>query len=103
MINVLICVYFYYNYLLQRKSELIVPTAPPLESPENENAVNKCITELVTENQVKPSKSESFNSEAATPTANDPSSFVTVIEVNGLKSSEVQQSSPSPTTSVKPK
>ncbi|KAI4471199.1 breakpoint cluster region protein bcr [Holotrichia oblita] len=87
----------------KRKSELIVPTAPPLESPENENAVNKCITELVTENQVKPSKSESFNSEAATPTANDPSSFVTVIEVNGLKSSEVQQSSASPTASVKPK
>lgn len=86
---------------LQRKSELIVPTAPPLESPENENAVNKCITELITENQVKPSKSESFHSEAATPIANDPSSFVTVIEVNGVKS-EVQQPTASP-TSVKPK
>ncbi|GJQ70902.1 EG:23E12.2 [Trypoxylus dichotomus] len=90
--------------LSKRKSELIVPTAPPLESPENENAVNKCITELITENQIKPPKSESFNSEAATPTANDPSSFVTVIEVNGLKSSVVQQtSSASPTSSIKPK
>ncbi|XP_022919378.1 active breakpoint cluster region-related protein isoform X2 [Onthophagus taurus] len=94
--------------LSKRKSDVIIPSAPPLESPETENAVNKCVTELsktlTSMDKMDKSNRSSVSSDMTTATAPqlvDPSSFVTVIEVNGIKSVE-NRSSASPTSSIKP-
>lgn len=80
----------------------IEPTAPPMEPSETEvNSVNKCISEL----------SEHLNESISTPSITkveqsetvDPSSFVTVIEVNGQKPLEASAPSPSPLRKIPPK
>lgn len=82
-----------------------MPTVPLVEQLESDNAVNKCIAELSANfseshtNVAGAGSNDGCKSDQTTPTANDASSFVTVIEVNGLKSTEVE----TPTTaSTKP-
>lgn len=83
--------------VFEQSADRIEPTAPPLEPSETEvNSVNMCISEL----------SEHLNESSSTnryeqPENNavDPSSFVTVIEVNGQKSTE---STPVEITSTPP-
>ncbi|XP_017775840.1 PREDICTED: active breakpoint cluster region-related protein isoform X2 [Nicrophorus vespilloides] len=90
--------------LSNKPDDNIVPTAPPCESPDTETSVNKCISELTS------FKSASLQRKTSEPTKsdtsnNDPSSFVTVIEVNGIKNTTVS-SSPSkhpPIPPLKPK
>lgn len=75
--------------VFKQNVDKLEPTAPPLEPSETEvNSVNMCISEL----------SEHLNESIASPVNKyeqteknsiDPSSFVTVIEVNGQKSAEL--------------
>lgn len=79
------------------KKEQIKPTAPPLEPGFDSCTVNQCVSELsalLTETQVNLLRNnETGHHEDGTASSSlDPSSFVTVIEVNGLKCIEVQPS-----------
>ena len=83
-----------------------MPTVPSVEQLESDNAVNKCIAELsanFSESHASvagTASNDGCKSDQTTPTANDASSFVTVIEVNGLKSAEVE--TPTAASVVKP-
>lgn len=71
-------------YVFQQNVDKLEPTAPPLEPSETEvNSVNMCISELSEHlnESVSTSKYEQTENNSI-----DPSSFVTVIEVNGQKS-----------------
>lgn len=78
------------------KIDNLIPTAPPLEAGAGFDSctVNQCVSELsarLCESDINNSDNTTqLDCEAATP--QDPSSFITVIEVNGLKS--VDLSSP---------
>lgn len=74
------------------KQENLKPTAPPLDSGSSFDSctVNKCVSELsarLSETQIHLASGDAGHSDNdATNPSLDPSSFVTVIEVNGLKS-----------------
>ncbi|KAK5640428.1 hypothetical protein RI129_011239 [Pyrocoelia pectoralis] len=68
-----------------------IPTAPPLEAAPGFDSctVNQCVSELSARlSEINCIESLSQSDDAASPSI-DPSSFVTVIEVNGLKSADL--------------
>lgn len=90
-----------YLYDFQNENSL-EPTAPPMEPSETEvNSMNLCISELSEHLSRSKSNTSINNVEQNENNKVDPSSFVTVIEVNGQKPAEV--STPPPVRKTPPK